>query len=147
MSTEYKPLIPMDTIVHRFSLRLLVLFGSHGTPAQRADSDIDLAYLSQTALSFEQQSALLHDLILHFRKAEMDLLDLQVAEPVIRAVIAQEGRVVYEAEAGLFQKLSLYYIKQRMDLAPMIDARTHEMGKRILQEVRRAGDNIPMRKN
>lgn len=147
MSTAYKPLIPMETIVQRYGLRLLVLFGSHGTPAQRADSDIDLAYLSKTPLPFEQQSALLHDLIFHFRKAEMDLLDLQAAEPIIRSVIAQEGRVVYEAETGLFQTLSLYYMKQRMDLAPMIDARIHEMGKRIREEVRRAGDNVSMCKD
>ena len=138
MSVSYKPLIPLEQIVQRFGLRLLVLFGSYGTPAQKPDSDIDLAYLSEEALAFEQQEALLHDLVLYFRKAEMDLLDLQCAEPIIRAVIAEEGRVVYEGEPGLFDRLSLYYIKQRMDLAPFIEVRMKEIGLRVREEVRLA---------
>jgi len=147
VSQTYKPLIPLEQIVQRFGLRLLVLFGSYGTSAQNPDSDIDLAYLSKDALAFEEQEALLHDLILYFRKAEMDLLDLQSAEPIIRAVIAEEGRVVFEAEDGLFERLSLYYIKQRMDLAPFIAVRMKEIGNRVREEVRNARERGNLRKD
>jgi len=77
----------------------------------------------------------------------MDLLDLQSAEPIIRAVIAEEGRVVFEAEDGLFERLSLYYIKQRMDLAPFIAVRMKEIGNRVREEVRHARERGNLRKD
>lgn len=147
MRTSYAPLIALETIVSRYHLRLLVMFGSHGTSAQKDDSDIDLAYLSEGELSRPEQEALLHDLILHYRKAEIDLLDLRCAEPVIRAMIAQEGRVVYEAESGLFKTLALYYIKQKMDLAPFIQRRMAEIRKNVLEEIRAAREGNHLRKD
>ena len=136
---RYAPLIPLEEVVRRHDLRLLVLFGSYGTPRERTDSDIDLAWLGNRVLTFEEQEALLHDLILHFRKAEMDLIDLSGADPVLRAVIAEEGRVIHEAEPGLFERLALYYTKQRMDLAPMIEERIRQIGQHIREDLRHAG--------
>ncbi len=136
---RYEPLIPLDEVVRRYSLRLLVLFGSYDTPRENADSDIDLAWLGNNPLSFSEQEALLHDLILHFRKAEMDLIDLTSADPIIRATIAQEGRVIYEEEPGLFDRMSLFYIKQRMDLNAMIEERMQQIGRHIREELRHAG--------
>ena len=36
----------IEDIVRKHDLKLLVLFGSHGTPRAAADSDVDLGFLS-----------------------------------------------------------------------------------------------------
>ncbi len=136
---RYAPLDSLDEVVRRHDLRLLVLFGSDGTEREKADSDIDPAWLGNRMLTFPEQEALLHDLIFHFRKAEMELVDLAGADPILRAAIAQEGRVVYESEPGLFDRLAFYDTNQRMDLAPMIEERIRQTGQHIREDLRHTG--------
>ncbi|NLV92612.1 MAG: hypothetical protein GX030_09520 [Firmicutes bacterium] len=74
----------------------------------------------------------MRDLIIAHRKSEIDLVDLQTAEPILRREIALKGRVLYEAEPGLFERYSLFYIKDFYELRPLIQA---EMA-RIMEKVR-----------
>ncbi len=59
-------------------------------------------------------------LVLLHRKSEIDLIDLQTAEPVLRYVIATEGTVLFEREEGLFERYALFYVKQFHEFRPIL---------------------------
>ncbi len=108
-------------IAREFGLRFVVCFGSYMTPFFRADSDIDVALLGHRALEPAEKAALLEHLIVAFRKSEMDLVDLQTADPLLRAVIARDGFVVYEEEIGLFERYAVFYTKHYYECKPLLD--------------------------
>lgn len=121
----------IQEIAHKYGLKLLVYFGSYGTEFYGDDSDIDIAYLAEDPLSIHEKMNLLRDLIIVHRKSEIDLVDLQTAEPVLRYVIATKGRTVFEQEEGLFERYALYYVKRMYELRPIIEEDMRHLMKEI----------------
>ncbi len=129
----------ISEIAHKYTIDFLVYFGSYQTKYYTSDSDIDIAFLSSKTIDNEKKVSLLEDLILYHRKSEIDLVDLRTAEPLLRYEIAKEGKVLYEKESGLFDKYSLFYIKRYYELKPLIDERTKNIGKKIMEVIHDAG--------
>ena len=124
-------------IVKKYELYLLVYFGSYMTEFYHAESDIDIAFLAKKPLSSKEKVSLFEDLIIYHRKSEIDLVDLQTADPILRYEIGSKGRLIYEAEEGLFERYSLYYLKRIYELKPIIQ---EEMNA-LKQAVRDVIDN------
>lgn len=103
-------------IVTKYPLRLLAYFGSYGTvhydPGQ---SDIDIAYLATTDFDSELLNDFLRDLMLHHRTGNIDLVDLKTAGPLLKYVVATEGRLVYEEREGLFDEYGSYCLRYYYD--------------------------------
>ena len=59
---------PLEDMIDKYSIKLLVYFGSYLTEFYRDDSDIDIAYISETSLSPVEKMALYEDLIRYHRK-------------------------------------------------------------------------------
>lgn len=93
----------IQEIAVTFGLRLLVLFGSHGTERERPSSDIDLAFLSKSPLDTDAICVLSAELIAHFRKSDVDLVDLRKAVPLLAYQIACNGRVLYELDQAFLR--------------------------------------------
>lgn len=123
-------------IVEKYKIKILVYFGSYGTEYYHNESDIDIAYLSDSDLSFEEQNTFLEDLIKFHKKSEIDLVDLKSADPILRFEIARNGRVLYEKEPNLFDRYSLYYIKRIYELRPVIKEQIHQIGLSIEEVLR-----------
>lgn len=85
-------------IAEKYGLKLLVVFGSHGTVRQTKSSDIDLGFCTASVLSPEQLLELMMDLSVNFQKSEVDLVDLDRAVPLLAYEIACKGRVLHESE-------------------------------------------------
>ncbi|NLA57566.1 MAG: nucleotidyltransferase domain-containing protein [Firmicutes bacterium] len=126
-------------IAEKYNLRLLVYFGSYMTESYSEESDIDIAYLAEKPLNTAEKLGLLRELIVTHRKSEVDLVDLQTADPLLRYEIATSGRPFYEREKGLFEQLSLFYIKQIYELKPVIRERIKTI-RREIQELITDGD-------
>lgn len=130
-----KPVQPtpavVDNIAQRYGLKLLVYFGSYQTEFYRPDSDIDIAYLTDKPLTIEERLGLHRDLMLAHRKSEIDLVDLQTAEPILRYEIARGGRVLFEKESGLFDRYARFYVKRIYELQPTIKDRMRLLMKEI----------------
>ncbi len=122
----------VNEIATRYGLKLLIYFGSYQTEYYSAKSDIDIAYLAKRPLSTQARIGLLNDLILAHRKSEIDLVDLQTAEPILRYEVARNGRVLFEEEEGMFSRYSLYYIKRMYELQPVIKERM----RMLMQEIK-----------
>ncbi len=118
-------------LVGRYDLRLLIYFGSYQTEFYGPKSDIDIAYLANKSLSAYEKMELHKDLMLAHRKSEIDLVDLQTAEPILRYEIAKNGRLLFEQEEGLFERYALFYIKRIYELRPVIKERMRLLMKEI----------------
>ena len=115
--------ISIDNIVKKYDLELLVIFGSYGTDRYRKDSDIDIAYISKTNLSPKDDFALLNDLIRHFRKAEVDLVNFKKANVLLKyEIITKVTKVLYGNDEVL-EHVKLYTIKRFQEMKPFLDKR------------------------
>lgn len=122
-------------IANRYRLELLICFGSYMTEYYHDESDIDLACLSEHPLELEDRMNLLRELSLAYRKSEIDLVDLQTADPVLRCEVAINGRLLYEREEGLFERYGLYYVKRFYELRPIIEEEMEAITRRIREVV------------
>ena len=84
--------IKIEDIAKKYNINFLVYFGSYNTPYFNKESDIDIAFLAEKPLSYEKSMELLEELIHYHKKCEIDLVDLNRAEPLIKYEIAKNGR-------------------------------------------------------
>ncbi len=98
--------IPVD-VINKYNLKLLVVFGSAGTQFEHPESDLDLGFLSKKALSIEEEQNLLQELMVFYRRGNIDLVNLVKADPVLKMEIARNGRLLYE-EDDTFLNFQLY---------------------------------------
>jgi len=122
----------ITALSHRYGLKFLVYFGSFLTEHYRKDSDIDLAFLAHRPLSSTEKWELCKELMILHRKSEIDLVDLQTAEPLLRYIVATEGRLLYEEEVGTFERYALFYVKHYYELAPVIQ----DQMRRLMVEIK-----------
>lgn len=83
----------IESIIGRYDLRLLVIFGSYGTQRYTLESDLDLGYLADNPLQIEDEKRLLTDLVFHFKKDRIDLINLHKANPLLLYEVASKERV------------------------------------------------------
>lgn len=98
-------------------LRLLLLFGSRARGDAQERSDWDLGYLADNG--FDPDSLAL-DLVTALGTDRIDLVDLGRAGAQIRFRAAGDGRVLYEADAGVFSKFWLEAVGFWCDVAPLL---------------------------
>lgn len=111
-------------------LALVMVFGSHARGDARADSDVDLAVLTDRELDAALQWQLRDELSTRLG-AEVDLLDLRRADDVISVQVVEHGRVLFErsrADRERFEMLALGRY-----------ARLNESRRGILDDVRERG--------
>lgn len=82
---------------------LVLLFGSAASGTMHKRSDIDLAFLFEGPLDIV---ALTNKVIQRLRTDNVDVVDLRHAPPLLRYLVAKNGRVLYEKREGLF---NIYY--------------------------------------
>jgi predicted nucleotidyltransferase len=99
-------------------LRLLVLHGSRARGDQHASSDWDFAY--HAASEFDPD-ALLARLADQLRVDRIDLVDVDRAGALIRYHVARDGVVIFEREAGEFERFWLEAVDTWCDLAPVLE--------------------------
>lgn len=121
----------ITAIAHRYNLKLLVYFGSYLTEWYLKDSDIDLAFLADQPLTSLEKMELHKELIIAHRKSDIDLVDLQTAETVLRYAVATDGKVLFEREEGMFERYALFYIKQFYEMRPYIQEEMRQLAKEI----------------
>jgi predicted nucleotidyltransferase len=88
----------LNKIVEKYNIQLLLTFGSFNTDRFTRQSDIDVGFLSKRDLSIDEESALLGDLIMYFKRDKIDLVNLLKTVPLLLYEIACNSRVLYEED-------------------------------------------------
>ncbi len=103
----------------------IYLFGSHGTPHERSESDIDLAFLCKQALPSRTAPNLAETLTQKLGK-EVDLIDLNRAALTLRSQIVGEGECLIchdEMAKDLFEMYTLSdYARLNEERAPILNS-------------------------
>ncbi len=129
----------LEALCKKHDLDLVVLFGSRakgGGAGGRSDSDIGVRCRTG-AISAREFLDLIGELSDATGLPDVDLVDLRRAPPLLKHVVGSEGKLLYEAEPGLFNIYRVYAWKLWLDDRLMLrhlDARYIREGIRELTQ-------------
>jgi predicted nucleotidyltransferase len=89
-------MINRELIIKKLSLlnpKLIIIFGSFAKGETTKDSDLDIAFYSQSEIDNYQRWLLAGDLAIEFN-IDVDLIDLKKANDVLRFEIVSNGEVI-----------------------------------------------------
>lgn len=105
-------------VCRRHGVSLVVLFGSRATGTARPDSDLDLGVLvDEYPVAPERELTLIRDLVHALRRADLDVIILNHADPLLGYHAARDGRPLYEREPGAFDRFRFRAWKRFIDTA------------------------------
>lgn len=120
---------PLDslasTLAARHGLGIVVLFGSRGRGTEHARSDTDLAVLRGDGrrLSFHELAMLQSEFASSLgADVEVDVADLATPDALFRYEVVSAGRVLVEAEPGLWSAFVARTLIDHDDIAPFVEA-------------------------
>ena len=107
---------PFDRVVARLresvtGLRVVYRFGSHATEAERADSDLDLAVLTDPPLDPDARMHLrwtVAERVAALVRRDVDLVDLGSASTVFRAHVVTSGERLWCADVAEAERFEMY---------------------------------------
>ena len=102
----------------RRGLRLLVLHGSRARRDGHPRSDWDLAYEADATFDPDGLLAALADLL---KADRIDLVDLDRAGALLRYRAARDAVVIFERDAGVFERFWLQAVDTWCDLGPVLE--------------------------
>ncbi|TDO91307.1 putative nucleotidyltransferase [Halanaerobium saccharolyticum] len=105
---EEEKINKIKDILADFGLELLILFGSYESNNFNENSDLDLAVKVKAVGQLKKdQLDILNKISALFNQIPVDLVLLNHADPLIKFKIASEGKLLYQAEKGLFEKFQV----------------------------------------
>lgn len=102
--------------LNKYHLELLVFIGSYGTNEYiPRESDMDIAFLSNSPLNESQTLNLLNEVSSLIKCSNLDLINLTFASGLLKYKVAAAGRLIYEKKQGLFERYKLYCYRYYYD--------------------------------
>jgi len=119
------------TIVAKYGLRLVVLFGSQAGNNTHKESDVDIAFFPSKKINEEK---LYEDLIHLFQRADIDVINLFITHNhLLRYEILSKGKVLYEETKGLKSKMEGESFIDYVDFKRYYDLRSKLLDKKIAE--------------
>jgi predicted nucleotidyltransferase len=123
----------IELAIQQTGLRMIAVYlhGSYGTEYMRDDSDIDLAFLSERPLTFDESIAFSAALAQAHRGDNLDTVGLRQCDAVFVAQVVTDGERIYtgdELEAQRFEMTALSRY-----------ARLNEERAAIIEDIRQRG--------
>jgi len=110
-------------IAQKYGLDLVVLFGSQATGRTHPKSDVDIGYTAPKSLEFKTQVEILAELFRVLDRDDVEFVNLQRVSPVMKKIVADEGVLLYEREAGSFQFFCMYAFKLYVETSVLRELR------------------------
>lgn len=101
----------------KYNLRFIILHGSYAKNSSRKGSDLDIAILSKSFLTFENNLEIhgkMADILGDNQDRELDLKSLNTADPVFRFEVVRDGILLY-GDRTEFDEFRLYAYRDYMD--------------------------------
>lgn len=123
----------IEKIAERYSLDLLLLFGSRATGKIYKGSDFDVAYLSKKELGLQKEAELIIELAPIFGSENIDLVNLKKAASLLFYAITKNCKVVYAKDPLIFPTLRAYAFKKYIETKPLYEEKFKRLKKEIKQ--------------
>ncbi|SDJ36058.1 Predicted nucleotidyltransferase [Halanaerobium congolense] len=117
-------------IINKYNIELFVVFGSYADDNNKKGSDLDLGYKCSEFLTESEKMELLNELSQFYQRADIDLVNLTKAEPILKVEIAKKGKLLYGSEEK-FEKFSIYAAGIYADTKFLYDDRRKTLEKKI----------------
>lgn len=101
------------------SLNLIILFGSMASGATHSRSDVDLAFLYDRKVDLLELTNRTSTLLGTDR---VDVVDLRLANPLLKFAVASTGKIVYERSPGEFSEFYSLAFRRYVDTKKLRDA-------------------------
>lgn len=119
-----------EAIIEKYNIDLFIVFGSYAENMNKPESDLDLAYKSSEILADEKEIELLNELSNFYQRGDIDLVNLNKAEPVLKVEVAKKGRLLYGSEKK-FEEFSIYAAAIYADTKFLRDDRRKTLAKKL----------------
>jgi len=118
-------------IAKKHDLTLVVLFGSQVSGFTHKESDVDIAYLSDSKLSFDDEVRLNAALMEVFKNDAVSLVNLKTAPPLLLKQVVTNAVVLYERTPHLFTHIFIIALRMYEEAMPLFELRSHYLAKKI----------------
>jgi len=106
-------------IAKKYSLKMILLFGSRANGKGNQYSDFDIAFIAEKELGVNEKISLNTDLISIFECDEIDLVDLRKTDdPILIYEISQNCKLLYGEKEEL-DKFKIFAFRYYMDHEPL----------------------------
>jgi predicted nucleotidyltransferase len=119
-----------SAIIEKYNIELFIVFGSYAENKNNPGSDLDLAFKSSINLGQEKEIDFLNELSKFYQRGDLDLVNIDKAEPVLKVEIANKGRLLY-GSAEEFEKFSIYAAAIYADTKFLRDDRRRTLEKKL----------------
>lgn len=120
-------------LAEKYGLSLVLLFGSQATGVTHAQSDTDIAYLSENPMDIMGESALSVALMEIFKTNFVDIVSLRNASPLLQKEITDSAIVAYESRKSLFNEFVINAIKKYFETKKLFKIRSEYLNYKINQ--------------
>jgi uncharacterized protein len=117
-------------IIKKYRIKLFLIFGSYADERSNKDSDLDLAYLSEELINYQEEMNLLRELIFFYQRDDIDLVNIRKATPSLKMEIANKAKLIYGTEEDLLN-LQLYAVARYADTKFLRQAREEYLAERM----------------
>ena len=118
-------------LAKRYGLTLVVLFGSQVTGKTHRESDVDVAYMSERKLSFDDEAFLNFNLTEIFHNDKVSLVNMKAASPLLLKQVVTNAVVLHERTPHLFVEMFLYGLRIYEEAQPIFELRDSYLTRRL----------------
>ena len=119
-----------SAIIEKYNIELFIVFGSYAENKNNPGSDLDLAFKSSINLGQQKEIEFLNELSRFYQRGDLDLVNIEKAEPVLKVEIANKGKLLY-GSAEEFEKFSIYAAAIYADTKFLRDDRRRTLEKKL----------------
>ena len=112
----------IQKLAQKYSLELLLLFGSQVTGKTHKESDFDFGYISSRKLDLDDEGCLINDLLFLAEKHDervINLVNIKKAKPLLLYAMTSQSQLLYEKGAAAFATLRAYGFKKYVETKPL----------------------------
>jgi predicted nucleotidyltransferase len=121
-------------LAQKYSLELLLLFGSRVSGKTHQESDYDIAYLSKRKFSLDKQGRLIMDLLPllgEYDERLINLVNIKKASPLLLYTMTTNSLVLFEKKPASFACLRAYAFKKYIETKPLYKEKAERLQKEL----------------
>lgn len=122
-------------LAEKYSLGLVILFGSQVTGKTHKESDVDFAFTADRYISMRETAEILFDFTRCLKiGSNIELVNLKNTSPLLLKQIATNSLLMYEKEPHSHNLFKIYAIKRYMEERKFLKLRNLSLNK-FLQKI------------
>lgn len=116
----------------KYSLKLVLLFGSQVSGRTHQESDFDIAYLSEKSLSFEEEYRLNYEFTEIFQNDRVDTVNFKKAPPLLLYGVFRHPQILFQKDELTFSNYQSYAFKKYIEAQPLYEEKLRRLNEKYI---------------